>query len=172
MLEISSGTGQHTAWFAASLPEWTFFPTEFDAELLPDIEAWTQGLANVRAPQVLDATAESWPVEAVDAVYCANMVHIAPWAATEGLFAGVARVLRPHGRLFTYGPYRFGGQFTAESNARFDASLKARCPAWGVRDVDELDAVAARVGLRREETVALPANNHLLVWSLRPSCDP
>jgi SAM-dependent methyltransferase len=167
LLEVSSGTGQHTAWFAAAMPAWTFQPTEFDAGLLPDIAGWTVDLPNVLPPLRLDAADAAWPVDAADVIYCANMIHIAPWAAAEGLFAGAARTLTPGGRLITYGPYRFSGRFTAESNARFDESLQGRDPAWGVRDVDDLDALAARVGLARLETVALPANNHLLVWARR-----
>ena len=163
VLEVSSGSGQHCAWFAAALPQLEFQPTEFDAAMLPSIAAWVAGLENVRAPVQLDVT-EAWPVQTAAAVYCANMLHIAPWAAAEALFAGAGRVLAPGGRLFTYGPYKFDGAFTAPSNAAFDRSLQARDACWGVRDVGDLDGLAEAAGLSRVETLALPANNHLLVW--------
>lgn len=163
VLEVASGTGQHTAHFAAALPGLHFQPTDADPENLPGIQAWTADLPNVAPPRVLDAVTGPWL--AADVVYCANMIHIAPWAAAEGLFRGAAGCLTPGGILFLYGPFRFHGEFLAASNAAFDESLRARDPRWGVRDVDALDALGAAVGLERIDTVALPANNHLLIWT-------
>lgn len=166
VLEVGSGTGQHVVWFAQRLPELTWQPSDVDADALASIVAWTgaAGIGNVRPPIVLDAAAPAWPIAAADAVVCSNMIHIAPWAAAVGLFRGAGRILPPGGVLCTYGPYRFHGRFTAPSNAEFDASLRARDPAWGVRDVDDLEAVAAEHGLALVDTVAMPANNHVLVW--------
>lgn len=163
-LELASGTGEHAVHFAAALPGLTWQPSDPDAGAVASVAAWRDeaALPNLRPPLQLDVTAP-WPVDRVDAIVCINMIHIAPWAATEALFAGAARTLTD-GPLVTYGPYRFDGAFTAPSNAAFDADLRARDPGWGVRDVVDLDAVARAVGLRRDETVALPANNHALVW--------
>jgi SAM-dependent methyltransferase len=130
------------------------------------IAAWRAeaGLANLSPPIALDAAAAAWPIERADAIVCINMVHIAPWAAALGLFAGAARRLAPGGLVLLYGPYRFAGAFTAASNAEFDRSLRARDPAWGVRDVDDLVAAARPHGLALRETIAMPANNHALVF--------
>ncbi len=167
VLEIASGTGQHVAWFARHLPELTWQPSDLDDDGFASIAAWCAGLGNVRAPVVVDAAAPVWSIERADAIVCANMIHIAPWAAAVGLFAGAGRIVDPGGLLCTYGPYRFGGRFTAPSNAAFDESLRARDPAWGVRDLDDLRGLAAAAGLALEETVDMPANNHLLVWRRR-----
>jgi SAM-dependent methyltransferase len=166
VLEIASGTGQHAVWFARHLRALTWQPSDADPSALASIAAWAadDALPNLRPPLHLDVTAPAWPVDAADAVVCINMIHIAPWAAARALVTGAARVLRPGGALCTYGPYRFDGAFTAPSNAAFDASLRARNPAWGVRDVRDLEAAAAAVGLALAETVALPANNHVLVF--------
>ena len=166
VLEIASGSGEHALAFATALPGLTWQPSERDAEGLASIAAWRaeQGPANLLSPVELDVLRWPWPVTAADAIVCINMIHIAPWAATEALFAGAARALPPGAPLVTYGPYRFGGAFTADSNAAFDADLRARDPRWGVRDVDDLTPLAAGHGIALRETVALPANNHALVW--------
>jgi len=113
---------------------------------------------------VLDVTAASWPVARADAVVCINMIHISPWPATLALFAGAARVLPAGGLLITYGPYRIGGDFQADSNRRFDESLRSRNPAWGIRDVNDLDAVASQNGFERILIEPMPANNHSLAF--------
>lgn len=172
-LEIASGTGQHAAWFAAALPGWTWQPTEADAGMLPAIAARMAeaGLANVRQPVLLDVEAPQWPTprapftERFDAIYCANLLHIAPWSACAGLMAGAARQLAPGGRLVTYGPYFEAGQAPAPSNLAFDESLRARNPAWGIRQLDEVAAQAARHGLTLRQRHAMPANNLLLVFA-------
>jgi SAM-dependent methyltransferase len=168
VLEVASGTGQHAAFFAGALPGVTWQPTDLDPEGLASIEAWRAeaGLPNLRAPLRLDATAEHWPVEEAGAVFCANMIHIAPWAACEGLVRGAARVLSRGGVLFLYGPYRIGGALPAPSNVTFDASLRERDPAWGVRELDDVTALAESNGFRREAVVPMPANNHCVVFRL------
>lgn len=169
VLEIAAGTGMHAAWFAARFPDRSWLPTDLDAAALGSIDAWTAGLPNARRAERLDVTAPRWPVEArgepVAAIYCANMIHIAPWIATLGLLAGAGRVLAPGGVLVLYGPFRFDGEFTAPSNAAFDASLRQRDPAWGVRDLADVTAAAAAHGLTRTAVQALPANNHIVVFT-------
>jgi len=164
VLEIASGSGEHVAHFAAALPALTFQPSDRDATMLDSIAAHATGLANVRPPVALDVTAPAWPVVRADALLCINMIHISPWRATEGLMAGAGRVLGNGGVLYLYGPYRIDGRHTAESNAAFDASLRAQDPEWGVRDLGDVGALAARHGLARVETVAMPANNFSVVF--------
>ena len=144
VLEIASGTGEHAVWFSKALPTLTWQPTDQDAEALNSIAAWRDvtGLANVLPPLHLDAASQTWPVDQADVVIAINMVHIAPWDATLGLIAGAARVLSPGGLLILYGPFREGGKHTGDGNAAFDADLRARDPAWGIRDLDELAACA------------------------------
>lgn len=167
MLEVASGTGQHLVFFAATLPSWTFTPSDCDLDNLATLRRRVEaaGLPNLTAPVELDATSEAWPVQAVDGVYCANMVHIAPFEAAVGLFRGAGRVLPARGLLVTYGPYKVSGKHTADSNAAFDQSLRARNPSWGVRDVEELEPLAQAAGLRLTERIAMPANNSTLVWT-------
>lgn len=168
VLELASGTGEHAVHFAAALPGLTWQPSDPSPEARASIAAWRAeaALPNLRPPLPLDVVAP-WPLDDVAplaAIVCINMIHIAPWAATEALFAGAARALAPGAPLVTYGPYRFGGAFTADSNAAFDADLRARDPRWGVRDIDDLTALAASHAIARVETVELPANNHALIW--------
>lgn len=165
VLEIASGTGEHAAHFAAARPDLTWQPSDPDPDNRASIAAWRDeaALPNLRPPLALDVTAP-WPVDAAAAIVCINMIHIAPWEAALALFAGAARVLPAGGPLVTYGPYRFGGVFTAPSNAAFDADLRGRDPRWGVRDVSDLEAAAAAVGLALIGTFGLPANNHAIVW--------
>ena len=144
VLEIASGTGEHAVHFAGALPGLTWQPSDPDETARRSIEAHRDaaGLPNLRPPLALDAAAPIWPVERADAVVAINLVHIAPWAATLGLMAGGARVLPPDGVLVLYGPYKEDGAHTAPSNAAFDASLKAQNSAWGVRDLEEVEAAA------------------------------
>lgn len=166
-LEIAAGTGQHAAWFAAALPAWSWQPTEADARMLPALARRVEAvaLANLRAPLRLDAAAPSWPLEdRFDAIYCANMLHIAPWSACAGLMQGAARHLRPGGLLVTYGPYLEDGVPTAPGNLAFDEDLRARNAAWGLRRLGDVAAEAQRAGLALRERHAMPANNLLLVF--------
>jgi hypothetical protein len=168
-LEIASGTGQHAAWFAAALPGWTWQPTDGDAEALPAIAAWTaqSGVTNVRAPLRLDVLAPQWPsaaapfAEKFDAIYCANMLHIAPWETCAALMHGSARHLEPQGVLVTYGPYLEDGVVTAPGNVSFDASLRERNPAWGIRRIEDVKQEAQRAGLALQQRHDKPANNLL-----------
>lgn len=166
VLEVASGTGQHAAFFAGALPGVVWQPTDLDPENRASIEAYRAeaGLPNLRAPLALDATAERWPVERAGALVCINMIHIAPWAACEGLVRGAARILAPGGVLFFYGPFRIAGASFAPSNEAFDASLRGRDPEWGVRALDDVTALCSAQGFRREAVVAMPANNHSVVF--------
>lgn len=172
-LEIASGTGQHVAWFAAHLPQWTWQPTDAKADLFPSITARTvQGeLANVQPPRPLDVLADAWLPEGepFDLIYCANMLHIAPWPCCAGLMRGAARYLAPGGRLVTYGPYLEDEVPTSEGNVKFDASLRAENPAWGIRRREDVEREARAAGLTLAARHAMPANNLLLVWQRAPS---
>jgi SAM-dependent methyltransferase len=166
VLEIASGTGEHAVHLAAGLPGLKWQPTDRDADALRSIAAHraAAGLPNLLPPLELDAAAPSWPVERADAIVSINMIHIAPWRAAEGLMAGAGRLLARGGILYLYGPFKEEGRHTAPSNAAFDASLRARDPEWGVRDVGEVAELAARHGLALAERVAMPANNLSLVF--------
>jgi SAM-dependent methyltransferase len=170
VLEVASGTGEHAVFFAGRLPDVHWQPSDPDADHRASVASWIAhaGLANIAAPLPLDATDDAtWPDETFDAVFNANMIHISPWAACEGLLRGASRVLRPGGVLVTYGPYMRGGQHTAPSNAAFDASLRARHPEWGVRDLDTVVAAATARDLRLTEVVEMPANNLCVVFERR-----
>jgi SAM-dependent methyltransferase len=161
VLEIASGTGEHAVWFSRALPALTWQPTDCNLEALTSIAAWrdTMNLPNLLPPLRLDASAEAWPVAQADAVVVINMVHIAPWTTTQGLIAGAARVVTPGGLLFLYGPFREGGVHTAASNAAFDAYLRAQNPSWGIRNLDDITALASRHGFATPERITMPANN-------------
>jgi SAM-dependent methyltransferase len=165
VLEVASGSGEHLAALAALTPDLAFQPTDPDPEARASADAWARhlGAANMRPALPLDATApDSWPVAAADAILCVNLLHIAPWAATLGLLRGAARLLPAGAPLFLYGPFRRGGAHTAPSNAAFDEGLRARNPAWGVRDLEAV-AEAAR-GFAPPEIITMPANNLVAVF--------
>ena len=164
VLEVASGTGEHVAHFARALPGLTFQPTEYEAARRASVDAWTAGLPNVRSAVALDATSPVWPVAAAAAVFCANMIHIAPWSACAGLMTGAGRVLTPGGLLVVYGPFLRAGVPTAAGNLAFDAALRARDANWGVRDLEDVVALAARHRLRLDEVVEMPANNLMVVF--------
>lgn len=168
-LEIASGTGQHVVHFAAALPGWQWQPSDADPGALASIEArrGDSALPNVSAPLALDLLGyePSWPAPPVDLVFAANLLHISPWATCEALFRGAARCLSPGGMLVTYGPYRVPGEALRAGNEAFDADLRQRNPAWGLRGVDEVQACAAALGFSLRERVAMPADNLLLVFT-------
>ena len=167
VLEVAAGAGEHAAHNAAALPGLQWRPTDPDPEALASIAAWRDHAAmpNLLAPLRLDAAdPEAWPVDRADAVVNINMIHISPWAATEGLTAGAGRVLPTGGVLFLYGPYIESDVETAASNLAFDQNLKSRNPAWGLRRLDAVTALAAEHGLVLAERVAMPANNLALVF--------
>jgi hypothetical protein len=173
ILEIASGTGQHAEWFAQSMPGWTWQPTDAFENALPGIaERITQAaLANVRPPLLLDVMAPQWPsqgapfTERFDAIYCANMLHISPWATCAALMAGAARHLRSGGLLVTYGPYLEDDVVTSPGNIAFDESLRARNAEWGIRRLEDVAQEAQRVGLSLRDRHQMPANNLLLVFT-------
>lgn len=175
VLELGSGTGQHVVDYAGRSPQVAWWPSDVNDAHLTSIAAWRTfaKLGNVRAPSRIDLLAPDWRVAAQGgvvpgkflAILCANVIHISPWQVTQGLFRGAARHLAPDGRLFLYGPFKRNGQHTAPSNAAFDASLRAGNSEWGVRDLADVDDVAAAHGLRLAETVEMPANNLIAVFA-------
>jgi hypothetical protein len=172
VLEIASGTGQHGAFFASRLPHLEWQSSERDPEAFASIEAWAEEArdgcgARVRAPLRIDVRVGRWPIDRCDAVFNANMIHISPWQVCLGLLAGASRVLPEEGPLVLYGPYRVGGEHTAESNAAFDAWLRGRDPDWGVRDLEHVERAARAQGLGLDERVPMPANNQILVFRKR-----
>ncbi len=171
-LEIASGTGQHAAWFAAGLPGWIWQTSDADDSGFASIRAWCADTSahKVRAPVRLDVLAPVWPSDAepfeqdFDAVFCANMLPIAPWPTCAALMRGAARHLRSDGLLLTYGPYLEDDVPTAPGNLAFDQSLRERNPAWGIRRLDDVKLQARLAGLQCRERIQLPSNNLLLVF--------
>ena len=166
VLEIASGSGEHAVHFARALPGLDFQPSDPDPDALASITAWSaeSGLPNLRPPLLLDAAATSWPAEAADAILCINLIHISPWRATEGLMAGAARLLAPGAPLILYGPYRRDGVPTAPSNEAFDESLRARDPAWGLRQLEDVAVLAESAGFGPPAIFEMPANNLSVVF--------
>jgi len=177
VVEAGSGTGQHVVDFARHIPEITWWPSDLNEQHLKSIGAWRAhaGLPNIRPPLRIDLSDPSWCSEMHDgsgpgellAVFCANVIHIAPWRVAEGLFAGAGRYLRAGGRLFLYGPFKRDGKHTAVSNAVFDSSLRDKNPEWGVRDIEALEKLAKNAGLVLIEIAEMPANNLILVFERR-----
>lgn len=165
VLEIGSGTGQHAVYFARQFPDLTWLSSD-QAEYHQGIRMWLDeaGLMNLEGPLLLDVNQQVWPVDSVDAVFSANTVHIMDWPAVENMFAGIGEVLQPEGIFCLYGPFNYDGQFTSESNARFDDWLKQRDPVSGVRDFEALDQLAEQAGMELDDDIEMPANNRILVW--------
>ena len=161
VLEVASGSGEHTMHFAAAHPRLTFQPSDPDPDGRASTDAWTRhlGLTNVAPAIELDVTQSLSPSIKADVVICINMIHIAPWSATVGLMRNAAILLPAGGLLHLYGPYRRNGEHTAPSNAAFDADLKARNPAWGVRDLEAVVKLATDQGFSAPDIEAMPANN-------------
>lgn len=164
VLEIASGSGEHALYFARHLPHLRWQPTDAEAEHVASVEAWRalDGSPNLAPARSLDVLSDDWGVDPTDAVFVANLFHISPWACVVAFFAGATRCVRPGGLVLSYGPYKIDGAHTAPSNERFDASLRARDPRWGVRDTTEIAAVAH--GFTLERRVPMPAENFTLVW--------
>src|SRR3982075_4160933 len=177
VIEAGSGTGQHVIDFAGRSPEITWWPSDLNEQHLKSISAWRAhaGLPNIRPPLRIDLSDSAWCPEMHDgsgpgellAVFCANVIHIAPWRVAEGLSAGAGRYLRTDGRLFLYGPFKRAGQHTGGSNAVLDASLREGNAEWGVRDIEALEQLAANAGLVLLEIAEMPANNLILVFGHR-----
>lgn len=167
VLEIGSGTGQHAVYFGVGLPHLRWQTADV-SEHHAGIRQWLDeaALPNVLAPLTLDVSQAGWRSGRYDAVFSANTLHIMSWREVERFFAGVGEVLEPGGVLAVYGPFNYGGRYTSESNARFDAWLKARDPASGVRDFEAVDALAHAQGLVLQQDIAMPANNRTLVWRM------
>ena len=175
VLEAGSGTGQHVVHFARHSPEIIWWPSDFNDAHLRSIAAWRAdaGLANIRSGLRIDLADPAWCAAMHDgsgpgkllAVFCANVIHIAPWRVAEGLFAGATRCLRRDGRLFLYGPFKRDGKHTAMSNAVFDTSLREQDAEWGVRDIADLEKLAEAGGLALIETTEMPANNMILAFA-------
>lgn len=178
-LEIASGTGQHAAWFAAGLPGWTWQPTDMRTDDFGSIASWCAeaGVSNVLRPAVLDVMAGRWPSAGrefstqFDAIYCANMLHISPWATCAALMRGAARYLKADGQLITYGPYLEHDVPTSPGNLSFDASLRASNADWGIRALEDVTREATVAGLRLGARVPMPANNLLLVFTRDATTD-
>jgi hypothetical protein len=174
VLEAGSGTGQHVVYFARQIPDLVWWPSDFNDRYLKSIAAWRAHaqLPNVRPPHRIDLSDPAWwhDMQAnggpgnLRAVFCANVIHIAPWRVAEGLVAGAGSALRADGQLFLYGPFKRDGKHTALSNAVFDTSLREGNPEWGVRDILDLEKLASRTGLALQQTVDMPANNLILVF--------
>jgi SAM-dependent methyltransferase len=166
VLEVGSGTGQHAAAFAPALPHLVWQASDVPAHL-PGIRAWRAAFPapNLPEPIALDVNVDPWPASAYDAAFSANTAHIMAWSEVERMFARLDAALAPRARLCLYGPFRYGGQFTAPSNAQFDASLRARDPRMGLRDFEAVDALARRHGFNLVADHPMPANNRLLEWS-------
>lgn len=167
VLEIGSGTGQHAAYFAPELPHLVWQPSDVSAHL-PGIRMWVQdaSVPNLRAPIPLDVEG-AWPAFSADAAFSANTCHIMSWPQVERLFDGIGKRLPSRGVFCVYGPFNYAGQYTSQSNAGFDAMLRARDPASGLRDFEAVVALAEKNGLGLEEDNAMPANNRLLVFRRR-----
>ncbi len=170
LLEVASGSGQHAALCCSGLPGWRWLPSDRDADVLQSIRSWCAAVPQVQPPLTLDVMQPQWPgvPKPVDAIFCANMIHIAPWACCGALMQGAARHLSPTGLLLTYGPYLEDEVATAPSNQAFDTSLQSRNPAWGLRRREDVAHQAALAGLMLHERVPMPANNLLLVWRRQP----
>jgi len=177
VLEIASGSGQHAVHMTTACPTLTWWPTDLDPDHILSIDAWRQdtGARSIQPATLLDVTQPAWRKgeprnnwpQHFDAIVNANMIHIAPWTAAEGLVEGAAQHLGDDGFLYFYGPFKHGGRHTADSNAAFDADLRTRNPAWGIRDLDEVEALANRHGFKLDQTHQMPANNLSVVFRLK-----
>ncbi len=168
VLEIGSGTGQHAVHFAAQMPQLVWHTSDV-REHHAGIQCWLDeaNLPNTRHPLPLDVLRDPWPELNVQAVYSANTVHIMGWDAVEALFAGIGKLLPDNGLFMLYGPFNYNGQYTSESNARFDEWLQSRDPRSGIRDLTDLKRLAEQAGMQLQHDYTMPVNNRLLVWQRR-----
>ncbi len=167
-LEIASGSGQHVARFSDEFSKMIFQPTEYDAEALPSIRAWTHAKENVLEPLQLDVTKTPWfevETPSYNVIFCSNVIHISPWEVTEALFAGAAKNLKSNGQLILYGPYRKNGEYSGEGDIEFEKWLKSLNPSYAIRDIHDVCEVAKRHGLVLDETHIMPANNFIQVFN-------
>ncbi len=166
VLEIASGSGEHIVHFANAMPGLTFQPSDPEDAARLSIAAWTAetGLSNIRPPLAIDVRREPWPISQADAILCINMIHISPWEATQALMRNAGRILAKDAPLYLYGPYRQKGVVTADSNEAFDADLKSRNPQWGLRQLDDVAALAREAGFSGPAVTPMPANNLSVVF--------
>jgi SAM-dependent methyltransferase len=166
VLEIGSGTGQHAAYFTERMPKWVWQPSDTRAEALESIAAYQleSSCAGFLPPIELDVQRSKWPAGHFDAVFCANVIHIAPWSVCIALLEGASRLLSEKQRLIFYGPFRFRGELAPESNRAFDQKLRSEDTRWGIRDIVDVADAARTVGFNEPSMHAMPANNHLLVF--------
>jgi SAM-dependent methyltransferase len=166
ILEVASGSGEHCIRFGEKLPTHVIQPSDPDPRAQDSINAWiaASGLGNIRAALDLDASAQAWPLTNAAAVICINMAHISPWAATQGLCSGAARILPPGGPLFLYGPFKRGGAHTSKGNSDFDRDLRQRNPEWGIRDLEQIGELAVAQGFSDPLVFEMPANNLTLLF--------
>ncbi|MBP46557.1 MAG: SAM-dependent methyltransferase [Myxococcales bacterium] len=166
LLEIASGSGQHAVAISARLPQWQWLPSDAQPAHVQSINAWREqlGPSNCAEALLLDVHDQPWPVSELDAIFCANMIHVAPWSAAKALLSGAAAALRPQGQLFVYGPFIQAAVPTAPSNLAFNADLQVQDPTWGIRDLDEIEREAQQVGLQLQEVTAMPANNLTVIF--------
>ncbi|GAA3846770.1 class I SAM-dependent methyltransferase [[Pseudomonas] carboxydohydrogena] len=166
VLEIASGSGEHIVHFATALPGLTFQPSDPEDAARLSVAAWTAetGLPNIRPPLAIDVRREPWPIAQADAMLCINMIHISPWEATQALMRNAGRILAKGAPFYLYGPYRQTEVVTADSNEAFDASLKSRNPQWGLRQLDDVAALAREAGFSGPEVTPMPANNLSVVF--------
>jgi len=165
VLEIGSGTGQHAVFFAEQFPHLTWIASD-QLEYHEGIQMWLKdsGLTNIQGPLLLDVNQSNWQVKQTDAIFSANTVHIMGWPSVENMFSGIGKILKEGGVFCLYGPFNYNGQFSSESNARFDLWLKQRDPVSGVRDFEALQILADKAGLDFDDDIEMPANNRILVW--------
>ena len=169
VLEIGSGTGQHAVYFARALPHLVWQPSDVGPDLSGLEECLqAEGSHNIQPPFTLNVYDEAWPIGSVDAIYSANTLHIMDWNAVQRLFQGVGKILAPNGLLCIYGPFRYRGKYTSDSNAAFDKHLKMRDTGSGIRDAEAVDALASAQGLALETDYQMPANNQLRIWRMQP----
>ncbi|MCA1595217.1 MAG: class I SAM-dependent methyltransferase [Chloroflexi bacterium] len=166
VLEIASGTGQHAVHFAQAIPGLTWQPSDTDPRFLKSIQAWREEarLPNLLPPLLLDVTATPWPAPPAAAVFCSNMIHIAPWRCTQKLLEGAAAILPPGGPLALYGAYLFRDRPNAPSNLQFDSYLRQQDVSWGVRNLEEVAAEAEKHGMRLDSVTEMPGNNFMVVF--------
>jgi hypothetical protein len=170
ILEIGSGTGQHAVYFAQHLTHLSWYPTE-QLTYLPDLTARVklEGARNMRSPTLLDVRQAVWPLRSVDGIFTANTLHIMSWPEVQALYRGIGSVLAPSGVLCVYGAFRYGGNYTSQSNQEFDEVLQARDPQSGLRDIEAVTALAAQYGLSLRADHDLPAFNRLLLFTREPA---
>lgn len=168
VLEVASGHGTHGAYCTAAMPGLHWQVSEADPAKLTVLKTrYTQqvGKPGIQAPIALDALTFDWSSQQVDALLAINLIHIAPFSVTEALMRGASQALANTGMLLLYGPYRVQGEHTSPSNAEFDTNLRQRDPSWGIRDIQQLEAVATPLGFALQQTLDMPANNKFLVFA-------